>query len=102
MYYPFVCFGEAIHVDTLKPSFPVSCVVVVVVVFIVVVVVVVVVVAVVVVAVIAFLSFFFSFSVSYISSSIMRVLLLDCLLSSAWGVCFFSVVLLYLQNWLFP
>ena len=33
-----------------------------------------------VVAVIAFLSFFFSFSVSYISSSIMRVLLLDCLL----------------------
>ena len=50
--------------------------------FIVVVVLVVVVVAVVVVAVvavIAFLSFFFSFSVSYISSSIMRVLLLDCL-----------------------
>ena len=53
--------------------------------FIVVVVVVVVVVAVVVVAVVAvivvaFLSFSFSFSVSYISSSIMRVLLLDCLL----------------------
>ena len=64
--------------------------------FIVVVVVVVVVVAVVVVAVVAvivvaFLSFSFSFSVSYISSSIMRVLLLDCLLSSAWG--FVSLVL---------
>ena len=47
---------------------------------VVVVVVVVAVVVVAVVAVIAFLSFFFSFSVSYISSSIMRVLLLDCLL----------------------
>ena len=46
---------------------------------VVVVVVVVAVVVVSVVAVIAFLSFFFSFSVSYISSSIMRVLLLDCL-----------------------
>ena len=45
----------------------------------VVVVVVVAVVAVVAVIVVAFLSFSFSFSVSYISSSIMRVLLLDCL-----------------------
>ena len=44
--------------------------------------VVVVVVAVVAVIVVAFLSFSFSFSVSYISSSIMRVLLLDCLFTS--------------------
>ena len=50
--------------------------------FIVVVVVVVAVVAVVAVIVVAFLSFSFSFSVSYISSSIMRVLLLDCLFFS--------------------
>ena len=54
---------------------------IVVVVVVVVVVAAVAVVAVVAVIVVAFLSFSFSFSVSHISSSIMRVLLLDCLFS---------------------